>query len=234
MGSCNGRRQAPLSRPSRAAEATLPRRRRRGASRLRAARADPVPAPCRGATPSRLAKAHRSPTSEASPEALERARGAPDGGARRRRGGAITRSAGCARRRSGSCAAVLQRPVLALLERRCSIIAAPRWASRRKEQFRILFLDKQNQLIADEVQQKGTVDHTPVYAREVVKRALELSAHARSCSCTTTPPATRRPSRADIEMTKQIVSSRQACSASPCMTTSSSASRAMRASAASG
>lgn len=47
-----------------------------------------------------------------------------------------------------------------------------------KEQFRVLFLDKRNQLIADEVQQKGTVDHTPVYPREVVKRALELSATA--------------------------------------------------------
>jgi len=46
------------------------------------------------------------------------------------------------------------------------------------EQFRILFLDKRNQLIADEVQQRGTVDHTPVYPREVVKRALELSATA--------------------------------------------------------
>jgi DNA repair protein RadC len=46
------------------------------------------------------------------------------------------------------------------------------------EQFRILFLDKRNQLIADELQQKGTVDHTPVYPREVVKRALELSATA--------------------------------------------------------
>ena len=47
-----------------------------------------------------------------------------------------------------------------------------------KEQFRILFLDKRNTLIADEVQQKGTIDHTPVYPREVVKRALELSATA--------------------------------------------------------
>ncbi len=47
-----------------------------------------------------------------------------------------------------------------------------------KEQFRVLFLDKRNQLIADEVQQTGTVDHTPVYPREVVKRALELSATA--------------------------------------------------------
>ena len=47
-----------------------------------------------------------------------------------------------------------------------------------REQFRILFLDKRNQLIADELQQVGTVDHTPVYPREVVKRALEVSATA--------------------------------------------------------
>jgi DNA repair protein RadC len=47
-----------------------------------------------------------------------------------------------------------------------------------REQFRLLFLDKRNQLIADEVQQTGTVDHTPVYPREVIKRALELSATA--------------------------------------------------------
>ncbi len=47
-----------------------------------------------------------------------------------------------------------------------------------RPQFRILFLDKKNGLIADEVQQTGTVDHTPVYPREVVKRALELSASA--------------------------------------------------------
>jgi DNA repair protein RadC len=47
-----------------------------------------------------------------------------------------------------------------------------------REQFRVLFLDKKNHLIADEVQQEGTVDHTPVYVREVVKRALELSATA--------------------------------------------------------
>ena len=47
-----------------------------------------------------------------------------------------------------------------------------------REQFRLLFLDKRNQLIADEIQQTGTVDHTPVYPREVIKRALELSATA--------------------------------------------------------
>ena len=48
----------------------------------------------------------------------------------------------------------------------------------KHKHFRILFLDKRNQIIADEVQQKGTVDHTPVYVREVVKRALDLSATA--------------------------------------------------------
>ena len=47
-----------------------------------------------------------------------------------------------------------------------------------REQFRLLFLDKRNQLISDEIQQTGTVDHTPVYPREVIKRALELSATA--------------------------------------------------------
>ncbi len=47
-----------------------------------------------------------------------------------------------------------------------------------KEQLRVLFLDKRNRLIADQLQQEGTVDHTPLYPREVVKRALELSATA--------------------------------------------------------
>ena len=51
-------------------------------------------------------------------------------------------------------------------------------AYEEREQFRILFLDKKNTMIADEVQQVGTVDHTPVYPREIVKRALELSATA--------------------------------------------------------
>jgi DNA repair protein RadC len=74
-----------------------------------------------------------------------------------------------------------------------------------KEQFRILFLDKRNQIIADEVQQKGTVDHTPVYVREVVKRALELSATA-IVLVLNHPSGDPTPSRADIEMTKQIVS----------------------------
>lgn len=72
------------------------------------------------------------------------------------------------------------------------------------EQFRILFLDKRNQLIADELQQKGTVDHTPVYPREVVKRALELSATA-IILVHNHPSGDPTPSRADIEMTKEIM-----------------------------
>jgi DNA repair protein RadC len=73
-----------------------------------------------------------------------------------------------------------------------------------RESFRILFLDKRNQLIADEVQQTGTVDHTPVYPREVVRRALELSATA-LVLVHNHPSGDPTPSRADIQMTKQIV-----------------------------
>ena len=73
-----------------------------------------------------------------------------------------------------------------------------------REQFRILFLDKKNALIADEVQQTGTVDHTPVYPREVVKRALELSATA-IILVHNHPSGDPTPSRADIEMTREIV-----------------------------
>lgn len=73
-----------------------------------------------------------------------------------------------------------------------------------KEQFRILFLDKRNQLIADEVQQVGTIDHTPVYPREVVKRALELSAAA-VILVHNHPSGDPTPSSADIQMTQAIV-----------------------------
>jgi DNA repair protein RadC len=73
-----------------------------------------------------------------------------------------------------------------------------------KEQFRILFLDKRNQLISDEVQQVGTVDHTPVYPREVVKRALELSSTA-IILVHNHPSGDPTPSQADIQMTKSII-----------------------------
>tara|TARA_R110002126_G_scaffold51760_2_gene141373 strand:- start:2946 stop:3485 length:540 start_codon:yes stop_codon:yes gene_type:complete len=77
-------------------------------------------------------------------------------------------------------------------------------AYERSEQFRILFLDKKNVLIADEVQQRGTVDHTPVYPREVVKRALELSATA-IILVHNHPSGDPTPSRADIDMTRKII-----------------------------
>jgi DNA repair protein RadC len=73
-----------------------------------------------------------------------------------------------------------------------------------KEQFRVLFLDKRNQLIVDELQQVGTVDHTPVYPREVVKRALELSATA-LILVHNHPSGDPTPSHADIEMTQTII-----------------------------
>ena len=73
-----------------------------------------------------------------------------------------------------------------------------------KEHFRIIFLDKRNQVISDEKQQTGTVDHTPVYPREVVKRALELSATA-IILVHNHPSGDPTPSRADIQMTQSIV-----------------------------
>jgi len=72
------------------------------------------------------------------------------------------------------------------------------------EQFYVLFLDKKNRLIAHEQHQHGTVDHTPAYPREVVKRALELAAAA-IILVHNHPSGDPTPSRADIEMTKQIV-----------------------------
>jgi DNA repair protein RadC len=73
-----------------------------------------------------------------------------------------------------------------------------------KEQFRVLFLDKRNQLISDELLQVGTVDHTPVYPREVIKRALELSATA-IILVHNHPSGDPTPSSADIQMTRGIV-----------------------------
>jgi DNA repair protein RadC len=76
-------------------------------------------------------------------------------------------------------------------------------AHEKTEQFRILFLDRKNVLIADEVQQRGTIDHTPVYPREVVKRALDLGAAA-LILVHNHPSGDPKPSRDDIEMTKEI------------------------------
>jgi len=77
-------------------------------------------------------------------------------------------------------------------------------AHEAREQFRVLFLDKKNQLIADEVQNRGTIDHAPVYPREVVRRALELSASA-IILVHNHPSGDPTPSSADVDMTRQIV-----------------------------
>jgi DNA repair protein RadC len=73
-----------------------------------------------------------------------------------------------------------------------------------REQFRVLYLDNRNQLILDEIQNRGTVDHAPVDPREVVRRALELSAKA-MILVHNHPSGDPTPSRADIEMTRQVV-----------------------------
>ena len=77
-------------------------------------------------------------------------------------------------------------------------------AHEAREQFRVLFLDKKNQLIADEVQNHGTVDHAPVYPREVMRRALELSASA-IILVHNHPSGDPTPSSADVDMTRQVV-----------------------------
>ena len=77
-------------------------------------------------------------------------------------------------------------------------------AHEAREQFRVLFLDKKNQLIADEVMNRGTVDHAPVYPREILRRALELSASA-VILVHNHPSGDPTPSPADIEMTRQVV-----------------------------
>jgi DNA repair protein RadC len=82
-------------------------------------------------------------------------------------------------------------------------------AHRETEQFRVLYLDRKNVLIADEEQARGTVDHVPVYPREVVKRALELNASA-IILVHNHPSGDPTPSESDISMTRQIDDAAQA------------------------
>lgn len=77
-------------------------------------------------------------------------------------------------------------------------------AHEQREQFRIIFLDKRNQVIADEIQAEGTIDHTPVYVREVVRRSLEVGATA-IILVHNHPSGDPTPSKADISMTKTII-----------------------------
>ncbi len=97
---------------------------------------------------------------------------------------------------------VKQRPVLAAMSAVLAYLRSA-MAFEDREQFRILFLDRRNRLIADEVQSRGTIDHTPVYTREVVKRALEHSASA-IILAHNHPSGDPTPSKADIDMTRQI------------------------------
>ncbi len=98
---------------------------------------------------------------------------------------------------------ILKQPILASWDKLtayCRIVLG----HEKVERFHLLFLDRKNRLIADETQQRGTVDHTPVYPREVVRRALELGATA-LILVHNHPSGDPTPSKADIAMTREIV-----------------------------
>lgn len=99
-------------------------------------------------------------------------------------------------------AEVIEAPVLNNWDRLMAYLNAA-MARERTEQFRVLFLDTRNRLVADEAQARGTVNHTPVYPREVVKRALELHATA-LILVHNHPSGDPTPSMADREMTREV------------------------------
>lgn len=99
-------------------------------------------------------------------------------------------------------AAVMDLPVLSSWDRLIEYCRM-RLGRAEREHFRVLFLNRKNLLIADEEQQRGTIDHTPVYPREVVKRALQLGASA-IIMLHNHPSGDPEPSRGDIEMTREI------------------------------
>lgn len=101
---------------------------------------------------------------------------------------------------------IMNRPVISSWQKLLDYCRAS-LAFAKTEEFRLLFLDRKNVLIADEMQQTGTVDHTPVYPREVVKRALDLGASA-IIMVHNHPSGDPTPSKGDIEMTKEV---REAC-----------------------
>lgn len=105
-------------------------------------------------------------------------------------------------------ARVIRRPVLASWEALVDYCHTA-MAHRETEQFRVLFLDRKNVLVADEEQGRGTVDHVPVYPREVVKRALELNASA-LILVHNHPSGDPTPSAADIAMTAQVQAAAEA------------------------
>jgi DNA repair protein RadC len=107
-------------------------------------------------------------------------------------------------------AEVMNRPVLNNWDRLMDYLNTA-LARERIEQFRVLFLDNRNRILADEAQARGTVNHTPVYPREVVKRALELHATA-LILVHNHPSGDPTPSREDVEMTREIKRAAQALS----------------------
>ncbi len=107
-------------------------------------------------------------------------------------------------------AEIMDQPVLGNWDRLMEYLTAV-LAREKIEQFRILFLDARNRLLADEAQARGTVNHTPVYPREVVKRALELHATA-LILVHNHPSGDPTPSRADLDMTMEIQAAARALS----------------------
>jgi DNA repair protein RadC len=99
-------------------------------------------------------------------------------------------------------ARLLNRPAIASWQQLLDYCHAA-MAREKREQFRIIFLDRKNTLIADELQATGTIDHTPVYPREVVKRALDLGASA-IIMVHNHPSGDPTPSAGDIEMTREV------------------------------
>ena len=102
-------------------------------------------------------------------------------------------------------AEAMEQPVLASWDRLLAYCRST-LAHEKTERFHLLFLDGKHQLIADEVQQTGTVDHTPVYPREVIKRALDLGATA-LILVHNHPSGDPTPSRTDIDLTRELVAS---------------------------
>jgi DNA repair protein RadC len=107
-------------------------------------------------------------------------------------------------------AEVMNQPLLTSWDRLIDYLQAA-LARERVEQFRVLFLDGRNRLLADEVQARGTFNHSPVYPREVIKRALELNAAA-LILVHNHPSGDPTPSRADIEMTREVRQAAEALS----------------------
>ncbi|MEM6811318.1 MAG: DNA repair protein RadC [Pseudomonadota bacterium] len=103
---------------------------------------------------------------------------------------------------------IVGRPVLTSWQRLVDYCQAA-MAQEKNEQFRIIFLNKRNEVVADEVQQTGTVDHTPAYPREIVKRALELGATA-LIMVHNHPSGDPTPSEPDIQMTRQVIQAAKA------------------------